>query len=371
MNILHISPRLRPGGINQLAADLAAGLQEAGFRNAVLAPPNELVGRMTAASVQHLSSRTLSLFTYFSELKRLRRVIRSTKPHVILAYTTQASCMAWRVCMEIPQEHRPCIIGIHTTYPKHLGWAAALDCCDATVAISRHLRDEITRRAKLSDERNIWVIPYGVNEELCYPDYRPSESWLEQWLRNNKAPEGALKICIPGAITPIHGLDDLPAILARLEQIKVPVHIYIAGDTAKANQSYLKKLRKALKESKTADRVSWLGARPDLRDVMSACDVVLSLAKMPASHDRVILEALALGKPVAGYDHGAVGEMLDTFLAEGRVAPGDVAGIVDRIEQWHAYMPPTEKKLPHPYRLGDTIRGIAELCTAVSEGRSR
>ena len=103
MNILHISPRLRPGGINQLAADLAAGLQEAGFRNAVLAPPNELVGRMTAASVQHLSSRTLSLFTYFSELKRLRRVIRSTKPHVILAYTTQASCMAWRVCMEIPQ----------------------------------------------------------------------------------------------------------------------------------------------------------------------------------------------------------------------------------------------------------------------------
>ena len=239
------------------------------------------------------------------------------------------------------------------------------------MAISRHLRDEITRRAKLSDERNIWVIPYGVNEELCYPDYRPSESWLEQWLRNNKAPEGVLKICIPGAITPIHGLDDLPAILARLEQIKVPVHIYIAGDTAKANQSYLKKLRKALKESKTADRVSWLGARPDLRDVMSACDVVLSLAKMPASHDRVILEALALGKPVAGYDHGAVGEMLDTFLAEGRVAPGDVAGIVDRIEQWHAYMPPTEKKLPHPYRLGDTIRSIAELCTAVSEGRSR
>jgi glycosyltransferase involved in cell wall biosynthesis len=369
MNILHISPRLRPGGINQLAADLAAGLQQVGFRNAVMAPPNELVGRMTAASVQHHSCRALSLFTYFSQIKRLRRVIQSTKAHVILAYTTQAACMAWKVCMELPQEKRPCIIGIHTTYPKHLGWAAALDCCDATVAISTHLRNELIRRAKLSDERNIWVIPYGVNEELCNPDYRPAESWMEQWKKSCKHSEGTLSICIPGAITPLHGLDDLPAILARLEQIKVPVHVYIAGDTARADHKYLSSIRRALKESKTEHYVSWIGARNDLRDVMSACDMVLSLARMPASHDRVILEALALGKPVAGYDHGAVGEMLDTFLAEGRVAPGDIAGIADRIEQWHAYLPPTEATLPHPYRLGDTIRSIAELCTAVSEGR--
>lgn len=370
MNILHISPRLRPGGINQLAADLAAGLQQVGFRNTVLSPPNELVGRMTAASVQHHSSRPLTLFNYFSELKRLRRVICSTRAHVILAYTTQAAYLAWRVCMEMPQEQRPRIIGLHTTYPKHIGWAKALDCCDALVAISSHLRDTIIRGAKLADERNVWVIPYGVNEELCYPEYRPSAEWMEQWKRNRKHEENTLSICIPGAITPLHGLDDVPAILARLEKINVAVHIYIVGDTARADQKYLAKLRKAIEESRTGNRITWLGARPDLRDVMSACDVVLSLARQPACHDRCILEALALGKPVAAYDHGVVGEMLDVFLAEGRVAPGDVAGIVDRLEQWAAYRPHTEETLPHPYRLGDTIRSIAELCTAVSEGRN-
>ena len=71
MNILHLSPRLRPGSINQLASDLAAGLQQLGFRNTVMSPPNELVGRMTAASVKHHTSRSISLFTYFAELKRL------------------------------------------------------------------------------------------------------------------------------------------------------------------------------------------------------------------------------------------------------------------------------------------------------------
>ena len=33
MNLLHISPRLRPGSVNALAADLACGLQQAGFRD--------------------------------------------------------------------------------------------------------------------------------------------------------------------------------------------------------------------------------------------------------------------------------------------------------------------------------------------------
>ena len=369
MNVLHISPRLRPGGINQLAADLAAGLQQVGFRNWVMSPPNELVGRMAAASVQHHSSRKPTLLTYFSELKRLRRVIRSSHPDIILAYTTQVAYLAWRVCMELPQESRPRIIGIHTTYPKHFGWVASLSCCDALVAISRHLRDTIVRRAKLADERNVWVIPYGVNEELCHPEYRPTPSWLEQWKRNMPHDDNVLTVCVPGAITPLHGLDDLPAILARLEQISVPVHVYIAGDTAKADQKYLAKLRNAIEASKTAGHISWLGARHDLRDVMSACDVVISLARQPACHDRCILEALALGKPVAAYDHGVVGEMLDTFLPEGRVAPGDLAGIVDRLEQWQAYKPHTEETLPPPYRLGDTIRSIAELCTAVCEGR--
>ena len=116
-------------------------------------------------------------------------------------------------------------------------------------------------------------------------------------------------------------------------------------------------------------QITWLGLRPDLRNVICICDVVLSLARMPASHDRVVLEALSLGRPVAAYDHGAVGEMLDAFLPEGRVDPGDIAGIADRLEQWHAYRPHMQDTLPYPYRLGDTIRGVAELCLSLCQGR--
>lgn len=367
MNVLHISPRLRPGGVNQLAADLACGLQQAGFRNTVVSPPNELVGRLTASSVQHHSSRNIAIFTYLNELRRIRRLIETTKADIILAYTTPAANLAWRACSALPEEERPRIIGIHTTYPKHPGWGASLNRCDALVAISRHLRNELTQRAKLDSDRNIWVIPYGVNEELCNPEHKPSEAWIQQWMRFCKEPEGALSVCVPGAITPLHGLEDLVPILSRLNQINVPVHVYIAGDTARANTAYLNKLKRLFRKSSIEKQITWLGHRPDLRDVICICDVVLSLAKAPACHDRTVQEALALGRPVAGYDHGVVGEVLDAFLPEGRVSPNDCAGIADRLEQWYAYRPHIYDSLPYPYRLGDTIRSMAELCTSLCQ----
>ena len=333
MNVLHISPRLRPGGVNKLAADLACGLQQAGFRNTVVSPPNELVGKLTAASVLHHSSRNIAVFTYLKELRRIRHLIESTKADIILAYTTPAASLAWRACRHLPEEERPRIIGIHTTYPKHPGWAASLERCDALVAISRHLRNVLTERAGLDSERNVWVIPYGVNEELCHPEYKPSDAWIEQWMRANKEPEGTLSVCIPGAITPLHGLEELGPILTRLNNISVPVHVYIAGDTARADKSYLRKLNTLYHKCGISHQITWLGHRPDLRDVICICDVVLSLAKAPACHDRTVLEALSLGRPVAAYDHGVVGEMLDSFLPEGRVGLHDVAGIADRLEQ--------------------------------------
>lgn len=368
MNVLHVSPRLSPGGIKQLAADLATGLQQAGFRNTVIAPPNELVGRLAAASVQHHSMRALSLFNYRSEVKRIRHIAGICQAGIILTYTTQATYLTWIACKNMPEETRPRIIGIHATYPRYRGWTLSLECCDALVATSRHLRNELTRRAMLDADRHIWVIPYGVNEELCHPAYAPADAWLEQWNRNHPAPEDTLKICMAGSITPLHGHADIPDILAKLVNAGVNAHLYIAGDTARASQKHYAAVQKKLRQNKVEHMVTWLGVRTDLRDIISVCDVLISLTQQPPCHDRAVLEALSLGKPVAGYDHGIIGELLDRYLPEGRVAPGDIAGIADRLEQWHAYRPVFEGNLLPPFRLADTIRGVAELCTAVCQG---
>jgi glycosyltransferase involved in cell wall biosynthesis len=71
------------------------------------------------------------------------------------------------------------------------------------------------------------------------------------------------------------------------------------------------------------DRVHFLGHRNDLREVMSISDLVLSLSSIPESFGRTVLEALSLGRPVAGFAHGGVGEILQTLYPPGLIDIGD------------------------------------------------
>ncbi|MFC6686080.1 glycosyltransferase [Marinobacter koreensis] len=50
---------------------------------------------------------------------------------------------------------------------------------------------------------------------------------------------------------------------------------------------------------------------------------MLSLSTKPESFGRTVVEALGLGVPVVGYDHGGVGEVLAALYPQGRVPLGD------------------------------------------------
>jgi len=58
---------------------------------------------------------------------------------------------------------------------------------------------------------------------------------------------------------------------------------------------------------------------------------VLSLSTQPESFGRTTLEALRLGVPTAGYDHGGVGEILRTIYPEGLLQMGDISAMTQRI----------------------------------------
>jgi glycosyltransferase involved in cell wall biosynthesis len=105
------------------------------------------------------------------------------------------------------------------------------------------------------------------------------------------------------------------------------------------------------------------GFRRDLREIMAISDAVLSLSLQPESHGRTVSEALALGRPVAGYAHGGVGEQLSGLFPEGSVAVGDTAGMADKLAGWYREPPSLEAVSPWPLQrtLDDTLRVYREL----------
>src|SRR5262249_42924420 len=70
--------------------------------------------------------------------------------------------------------------------------------------------------------------------------------------------------------------------------------------------------------------------RNDVREIYAISNLVLQLSNQPEAFGRTVIEAIALCRPVLGYAHGGVGELLAELYPEGRVAPGDMTRLIER-----------------------------------------
>jgi glycosyltransferase involved in cell wall biosynthesis len=79
------------------------------------------------------------------------------------------------------------------------------------------------------------------------------------------------------------------------------------------------------------DRLTFTGARLDMRDWLAASEIVYSLCSdPPEAFGRTVPEALHMGVPVIGWNHGGVQETLAALFPAGAVPPGDREGLLER-----------------------------------------
>lgn len=361
LTILHVSPGLHPGGTAQMAADLACALQQRGdSRNIVLSPANELVSRLRASGVEHRLCRQMGILNAPAEIHRLRHLILQLQPDIIQIYSAGAALLTDLACRRLSIT-KPICVGMLTAYPRRGIRGYFWNTCRSFITISKHLRQVLVDGPIKMRRRDLQLIPYGVNDKQCNPDFRLSADKLEQWRAAHPESDSKLTLCLPAPITPLHGIEDLVTILSTLLHQGIPAHAYIVGDSRVADPVYAEQLKARFAAANLTEHISWLGARPDLREVLCACDITLTLTRQPATYNRPVLEALSLGRPVVGYDHGVVGELLESFLPQGRVAPGDAATVADNIIQWYTYRPDTVTEIPYPYRISDTAESCAKL----------
>ena len=94
-----------------------------------------------------------------------------------------------------------------------------------------------------------------------------------------------------------------PAILARLRIVFVGAPDPFAPD-------YETELREAAASGSFSSRVSFLGARSDVPDLMHAADVVVHASTVEEPFGLVVVEALVLGRPVIASRLGGPGEIV-------------------------------------------------------------
>jgi len=96
-----------------------------------------------------------------------------------------------------------------------------------------------------------------------------------------------------------------------------------------------------------------------VRDVFAVSDLILQLSNKPESFGRTVIEALSLCRPVLGYAHGGVGELLAELYPAGRVPVGDINKLIDRAAELVGRAPPIPPM--QRYRLADMQDSVLAL----------
>src|SRR5690606_39669758 len=91
----------------------------------------------------------------------------------------------------------------------------------------------------------------------------------------------------------------------------------------------------------------------------AACDLVLQLSRKPEAFGRTVIEALASGRPVLGWDHGGVGELLRELQPGGAVAPFDDDALAAAATALLADPPSPPSSMPY------TLRAMQEATLAL------
>jgi glycosyltransferase involved in cell wall biosynthesis len=129
-------------------------------------------------------------------------------------------------------------------------------------------------------------------------------------------PERRLLLGVVAQISPWKGQDTAIEALRLLVQEGVDAQLLLIGSakfvaraTRYDNEGYLAELRASIARSGLEDRVSWLGEREDVPELMRALDLLL-LPSREEPFGRTLIEAMSLGVPVLATNVGGPREII-------------------------------------------------------------
>ena len=336
LKVLQLLPALDSGGVERGTLEIARALVAAGHESVVLSKGGRLVEQLQREGSRHLA-RDLGRKSpaTFLQYRALRRLFEAERFDIVHARSRLPAWVAWLAWRGMPAGARPHFVttvhGMHSVSR----YSAIMCAGERVIAVSDTVRDYIrthyppSRWPHLADER-ITVIPRGIDPAEFPRDYQPSDEWLVRF--HAEFPQiGQRKVLtLPGRLTRLKGHHDFITLVARLVAEGVDVIGLVVGGEDPKRPGYAKEIRARVQAEGLAGRILFTGHRSDVREIYSVSDCVLSLSSTPESFGRTVLEPLAMGRPVVGYAHGGVAEILAELFPHGAVGKGDVAAATVR-----------------------------------------
>jgi glycosyltransferase involved in cell wall biosynthesis len=334
LTVLQLLPALESGGVERGTLEVARALVEQGHRALVMSAGGRQVPALLESGAEHFSwpigEKTIRTLLLVGKLRKFLLELGVDILHARSRVPAWIAYLAWRGMN--PSTRPRFVTTVHGLYGANR-YSRIMTRGERVIAVSNTVRDYILREYPDTLPWCIQVIHRGV-EGREYPyGWKPEAAWQRAFFEQFPRAAGKQLLTLPGRITRLKGHEDFIELISRMKRRGLPVHGLIVGGASTSKQRYLQKLRYRVRSMGLEADISFTGQRDDLKNILASSNLVLSLSTQPESFGRTTLEALRLGVPTAGYDHGGVGEILRTIYPAGLLPFGRIDEACQRIAQ--------------------------------------
>lgn len=365
LTVVQLLPALDTGGAERSALEIARALVAGGHRSIVVSAGGRLVTQLVAEGSEHVtlpigakSLRTLG------QIGPLRRRLAALRPDIVHARSRLPAWIGWFALRRLqPKPHFVATVhGLNT--PGR--YSAILLRGERVICVSNTVRDYVLRHYPRTDPTRLVVIPRGVDAAEFPFGHQPDDAWRAAFFAEFPQLAGAPLLTLPARGTRLKGHADAIELLAGLGARGIDARLLLLGAREAGREQYVAELEALARERGVAERLAITVPRADVRDVYAVSALVLQVSRQAETFGRIVVEALSMCRPVLGYAHGGVGELLAELYPAGQVAPGDRVQLVERAAELLRRAPPIAPL--RAYRLGDMQDATLALYRKVAAG---
>ncbi|HEX5277316.1 MAG TPA: glycosyltransferase family 4 protein [Fluviicoccus sp.] len=369
MTVVQTLPALDSGGVERGTLEIARALVAAGHRSIVISRGGRMVQQLETEGSEHIvlpvDRKSLSSLL---QVSAFRKQLQALKPDILHARSRVPAWIAWLAWRKLPVNDRPRFVTtVHGLYSVSF-YSAIMTKGERVIAVSETVRDYIRKNYPHCPDSAIRLIYRGVDPAEFPHGYQPTAAWLEKWRSDYPQLTGKTVLTLPGRITRLKGHEAFITLIERLKTQGLPVHGLIVGGAEAKKQAYLQEIEAAVRQRGLDSDITFTGHRSDIRDIFSQSHIAFSLSSKAETFGRTTLEALSIGTPVVGWNHGGVGEILAACYPQGAVVKDDVESLITACETLvrnPVTVPPVQT-----FRLADMCAQTLAVYEELTQGRT-
>ncbi|WP_201593469.1 glycosyltransferase [Psychrobacter sp. Pi2-51] len=284
---------------------------------------NDLVRRLKRdGNIYHQLHMNKKSWLSLLQVSSLRHLIEKYEPDVIHVHSRTPAWILHLALRRARVRRLPKLVStMYGFYPINKYSQALLDV-DTIITVSDSVTNYLKKglRREDVDPTIIKRIYRGIDTRRYPYRHNPSVYWLRHTFAEYPELEHKKWLVFPTVIGNEYGQEWLIDILGNLQEQFPNIHAIIMDDDFRDGDVAHEDFRQRSNTLELAERITYVGSkRNDMREWLSAANIVMALANEPESIGINALQAIHLGTPVIGWDQAAFSEILQPLYPQGLV----------------------------------------------------